>query len=359
MDNYNLGHLIKKFVNYQPPRVNSAPSAPQPQAYAEAKTFAAVTQSQNMTPQAQMNALQNVDRALYIKDVMQLPKNLNELFYMLQKNISWAEFNAQFNKFMAGQKSTMSQTQAQILAQLQGLTSAQIQAQMGAQLQSALKNLPISANGLINLNEIAALLQMNGKDAIAKLISTMAAAAQQGIDTTQIKDMAKLINACVATVGQNNPAQTVKTLMLIYLPWLPLQDGEGFDLEIEAQEGAQEGDSILTITITTVNYGIIKAVLILETSNSVHVSIECNEEFPKDELNLRIENEQKNYSMQSVVSFSTTKSKPDEIKSPQAKINMANTNEINPYLLLMAHTIIRHTIEIDKNAGIGSVSHTG
>ena len=32
-------------------------------------------------------------------------------------------------------------------------------------------------------------------------------------------------------------------------------------------------------------------------------------------------------------------------------------NEINPYLLLMAHTIIRHVIEIDKNTSNGIQSH--
>ena len=40
-----------------------------------------------------------------------------------------------------------------------------------------------------------------------------------------------------------------------------------------------------------------------------------------------------------------------------AKINMADTNKINPYLLLMAHTVIRHTLEIDKNKSDGIVSH--
>ena len=45
-------------------------------------------------------------------------------------------------------------------------------------------------------------------------------------------------------------------------------------------------------------------------------------------------------------------------EKPQAKINMSDTNEINPYLLLMAHTIIRHVLEIDKNTSNGVISHT-
>ena len=142
----------------------------------------------------------------------------------------------------------------------------------------------------------------------------------------------------------------MKLLLLLYLPWLPLQEGTGFDLEIEASEKGNEGDSILIITITTINYGQVTATLILESSNSVHVNIECNKEFPKDELMQRIENDEKHYSMQSVVSFETTKSSNPQKsqEKPEAKINMSNTNEINPYLLLMAHTIIRHLIELDK-----------
>ena len=41
-----------------------------------------------------------------------------------------------------------------------------------------------------------------------------------------------------------------------------------------------------------------------------------------------------------------------------ANINMSQTTEINPYLLLMAHTLIKHVIEIDNNKTLGITSHT-
>jgi hypothetical protein len=204
---------------------------------------------------------------------------------------------------------------------------------------------------MINLNDISALIQANGKDAIARLITTMASTAKLGVqDLSQLKETAKLINASVATASKNDSAQTMKLLMLLYLPWLPLQEGVGFDLEIEAGASGDESDSILVITITTLNYGNVVAPLVLETSNSVHVNIECAKEFPKDELLLRIETDEKHYSMNSVVSFETNAKSETQVakEKPEAKINMSNTNEINPYLLLMAHTIIRHVIEIDK-----------
>ena len=101
----------------------------------------------------------------------------------------------------------------------------------------------------------------------------------------------------------------------------------------------------------------VKAVLYLESSNSVQVSVECSENFPKNELKLRIDNEQKYYSMDSVVNISTTHTDAKTQKQ-SANINMSQTTEINPYLLLMAHIIIKQVIDIDNNKTSGVVSHT-
>ena len=319
----------------------------------------ASTSASNSGTPVQMGSLGGADTSVYIKDLMKLPRTLNEFIYMLQKNMTQIQFNRMYE--MANRRA-MSQQQAQILAQLQGLSTQDLQnvlkTQLNTQLASTIKNLQISPTTMINLSEIAALIQANGKDAITKLILTMASAAKQGVsDVSQLKDTAKLINASIALASQENPTQTLKTLMLLYLPWLPLADGAGFDLEIEAGSSGEENDSVLVITITTINFGNITATLILETSNSVHVNISCTEEFPKDELMLRIQGEEKHYSMQSVISFETVSSKPANIEQTKAKINMSSTNEINPYLLLMAHAIIRNTIMIDNNTSQGIVSH--
>lgn len=358
MADLNLGRMINKFINYQALNMQQK-TTPQNQPAQNAFTPAAPSTQPTSTPlptpqQAQMGG---VDQAAYLKDIMKLPKNLNEFVYMLQKNITLSQLNQRF----ASQTNLrgMSQTQAQILAQLQGLSLTEAQnillngnKTLMTQMQSALKNLTISSTGMINLADIAAMIQANGKDAITKLITTMASTAKLGVqDLSQLKETAKLINASVAAASQNDSAQTMKLLMLLYLPWLPLQEGVGFDLERETGSTENESDSILIITITTLNYGNVKAILVLESSNSVHVNIECTKEFPKDELLLRIEMDEKHYSMQSSVTFETKSQSKSEEKRVEAKINMSNTNEINPYLLLMAHTIIRHVIEIDKNIG--------
>ena len=311
----------------------------------------------------QLNTLQSMDRAIYAKDLLQVPKNMNELIYMLQRGMNQAQFNRMFANQLAAQRNTLSQMQAQILAQLQGLefstSKEMVNVQLASQLQSSLKDLKILSNGMINLADVSILLQKNGKEALTKLIMNMTEASKAGVtDLTQLKEMAKLINASISVAAENNPQKTLKLLLMLYLPWLPLEDGVGFDLEIETKENSyQESDSVITVTITTVNYGTVIATIFLETSNSVQIAIECSEKFPKSELELRIDGDKKHYAVDTVTSFSINNTKPKTDK-PSANINMSQTTEINPYLLLMAHTIIKHVIDIDNNTSSGIISHT-
>ena len=96
----------------------------------------------------------------------------------------------------------------------------------------------------------------------------------------------------------NNPAQTLKSLMLLYLPWLPLNEGVGFDLEITAQDGENESNaSKLTVLIQTKNFGNIKGEFTLTTSNSVDVLIICTENFPKKLLQKTLLDESASHAM--------------------------------------------------------------
>ncbi len=318
----------------------------------------------NLRQSVQMNTLQSMDRAIYVKDLMQMPKNINEFIYMLQRGLTQSQFNQLFANQLAAQKNSLSQLQAQILAQLQCLTVSTakeaVNFQLASQLSSSLKNLEILSGGMINLNEISLFFQKNGKEALTKLIMAMTEASKSGVtDLSQMKDMAKLINASISIAAENNPQKTLKLLLMLYLPWLPLEDGVGFDLEVEQKSNAhEESDSILNITISTVNYGTVAATLILETSNSVQISIECSENFPKPELQLRIDKEKTHYAVDSVVSYEVNKDSKTVSKNASVNVNMSQTTEINPYLLLMAHSIIKHVIDIDNNKSMGITSHT-
>ena len=149
-----------------------------------------------------------------------------------------------------------------------------------------------------------------------------------------------------------NPAQTLKSLMLLYIPWLPLNEGVGFDLEVETDNGENESnDSKLTVLIQTVNYGNVKGVFTLTTSNSVNVYIICSDIFPKTLLQKSLMEEGTAHSMSMTIDVESVQPKnSDPAQKQEAKVNLSATNEMNPYLLLMAHAFIRNTIYLDSNA---------
>ena len=373
MSDFNLTNFIAKFgyKNIQTTgtkNISTQKAAAEPYMPAQASSTVSSSASQTAaasSSSAQMASLAGEDTAAYIKDLLKLPKNLNEFIYMVQRGLTQMQMSRLMSQQYGAQRNTMTPTQAQILAQLQGLSAEELQAALKAQLMTtantaqSLKNLQILSGGMINLADLAAMIQANGKDAITKLILTMANTAKQGVtDLSQLKDTARLINASIALASQENSAQTLKTILLLYLPWLPLQEGTDFEIEIQQDPDNEDNDSILVITISTVNFGKVIATLILETSNSVHVNIECSDKFPKDELLNRMKSEEKHYSMQSVVSFQAIETTPAETTQTKASVTMSSMAEINPYMLLMSHTVIRNTIMIDNEASNGVITHT-
>lgn len=369
MDKFNLTNFISKFT-YKSMNVakaqmtgaqNQPASTPTP---SPQTTQPAVSQDTKNLVTPQMGSLAGTETSAYVKDLLKLPKNLNEFVYMVQRGLNQMQMSRMLSQQIMAQKSNMiSSSQAQILAQLQGLSTSELQSILKLQLnannnENMLRNLQILAGEKLNIAELSSLLQANGKDALTKLILTMSNAAKQGVgDLTQLKDTAKLINASIALASQDNASQTLKTILLLYLPWLPLQEGIDFELEVLRNPDNEESDSILVITISTINFGRVVATLVLETSNSVHVNIECSKEFPKDELSLRIQGEEKHYSLQSVLSFQPLEVKSEEKEHAKANVSMSSMTEINPFLLLMAHAIIRHTIMIDNEASNGIITH--
>ena len=162
----------------------NTPAEPQPQV--QSKPVIPKAEPNQPQQNLQMNTLKSLDRAIYAKDLMGVPKNINEFIYMMQRGMTTGQFNAMFSSQLAAQRNSISQLQAQILAQLQGLDfsnmSEIVNKQMTTQLQASLKNLDILSNGLINLNQIAQMIQTNGKDALTKLIMTMTQASKMGIN---------------------------------------------------------------------------------------------------------------------------------------------------------------------------------
>lgn len=331
MSEFNLGNFINKLSNYSlANQKNGVPTNPastslnsemkfelpldalakevlaKPMANLSKSFVLNHLDSQNLQ-NFKMNPLANLEKSLYIKDLMNLPKEMETMLSMIQN------------------KSLSAKDLSTLLA----------------------KN--------ISMNEISQMIQQGSKSAMNKMIFEMANASKQGInDLSQIKETMKLINASVSVAGQENQTQTLKTFMLLYLPWLPLQEGVDFELEIESYEGAGgESETAITIMISTRNFGNVKITLILAGINSLSIIINCSEKFPKDELLKRIKSENKNYSLNTNFEFEQRKEifSENQKLTPQAKVSMSNVSEVNPFLLLTANSLIKHTIRLDNEAG--------
>lgn len=205
---------------------------------------------------------------------------------------------------------------------------------------------------LVDLNSINTLIQKHSKMAMNNLILEMSTVSRQGMtDTKPLQDTISLIGSSISASSQNDTATAVKNLMLLYLPWLPLEEGVGFKLDVETKESVDgSDDTSISVFINTKNYGNLSAVINLITTNSVDVYIKCDKTFPKDLLLSRLNKDSSQHSMTTsigVEQVSQTDTLAPEIQ--KAKVNLSNVTTINPYLLLIAHAFIRHSIEIDIN----------
>ena len=310
----------------------------------------------NITQNLQMNTLQNVDRSVFIKNLLGLPPNLKDVLLNVQNpnnpiNNSTLGLQNLNQELLKNQKMLASLFDENIpLNPTQQNIPEAIQAQNAKVQQDAVA---LIFSGMISMPDISKLILQNGKQAVAALIIAMASASKQGVSNEQIQETLSIINSCISMADSNNPAQTLKSLMMLYLPWLPLNEGVGFDLEITPQDGETDSnDSKLTVLIQTKNFGNLKGVFTLTTSNSVDVLIICSENFHKNLLQKSLMEESSAHAMNTNIDIEEVSPKKEENETHETKVNLSATNEMNPYLLLMAHSFIRNTILIDNNASL-------
>ena len=201
--------------------------------------------------------------------------------------------------------------------------------------------------GLINLNELSKTIKHNGHDARSKLILAMANASRQGIDNSQLASTMKMVTESM-TQQENNPASILKNIIMLYLPWYPLQEGVGFNLAIETMPNNGDFSSLLKVYIQTRNYGNVNGSLVLLTGNTVDMNIQCNDAFPKDDLLDRMQDVTDNHSIRSNITVEERAQMANEMANQEARVNLSSTYELNPFLLLMAHSFIKNTIIIDS-----------
>lgn len=310
----------------------------------------------DVTKMMQMNHLASLDRSVFIKNLLGLPPNLSQVLLNVQNP----------NNPLQGGTLGMGNINQEILKNQKTLAALFDENPLAQNIPQIIENTQAKApagdamalffSGMVSMSDVSKLILQNSKQAVAALIISMASASKQGLSNEQIQETLSVINSCIAMAESNNPAQTLKSLMMLYLPWLPLNEGVGFDLEITPQDGETDSnDSKLTVLIQTKNFGNIKGEFTLTTSNSVDVLIICSENFPKKILQKSLLEESTAHAMNTNIDIEAIQPKSEEIKTTnETKVNLSATNEMNPYLLLIAHAFIRNTIMIDNSGEIST-----
>ena len=199
----------------------------------------------------------------------------------------------------------------------------------------------------LDIAKLIVLLQTNGKEALAKIQKMITTMNQSGIfDTHQLKEMQILVNACIPA-NDASASQVLKSFLIMYLPWLPLNEATSFNVgyEEENNEKKSSAEDVITIVITTKNFGIVKILLYKENEN-FNIDISCSEKFPKDTFNELIKGDAKTLGVNSEISYTTRKNEQEEEQEP--KVEFSKSSKVSPQLLFIIHAIIKIIMEIDN-----------
>ncbi len=265
-----------------------------------------------LNTQMQLKQLSDMDKSFLLKDLFNFPKEMKELLETLVKPMN----------------------------------------PQGAAVQMSRELLMLQT---LDMARLMQMLQTNGKQANEKLAKLIATLNQSGVfNTQQLKEMAVLINACIPAMDAS-PQNLLKSLLLMYLPWLPLSDGSKLNVEYEEDENKKSSDSenVVTILITTKNFGLTRVVLYKE-DNDLTIEVNCSEKFPKKEFHESLKAESTGFNLESSVEFTTRKPSPDEEENPETSIKFNRSAKISPHLLLIVHSIINIVMELEDKAQLVS-----
>ncbi|MBR1976999.1 hypothetical protein IKA15_01825 [bacterium] len=212
----------------------------------------------------------------------------------------------------------------------------------------------INSQTSVQIAEILKLLNENTSLATKKIMDLMTSFARDGNLSSQ-KELKDILNI-ITTLNANFSADTnqiLKTFVIYYLPWLPLntKTGENLNFEIdfekkkEAGRGEDSETQSATITITTKTWGAIRAILEY-TSSSLTTLIYANNSFPLSEFEKLFAEKTKKLNMTNTILKEDIKQSPE--KTEKTSVQISTEDNINSYLLFAIYSLIRLIFEMDK-----------
>ncbi len=207
----------------------------------------------------------------------------------------------------------------------------------------------------LNLGRLSSLLQNNSKEAMTNLYQMLAQYNQIGVSLKdeQLALFTKLISFVAAS--SSSDIQSLKTTMLMYLPWLPLTDPDIFKLEIaqKSAAGGENNDDSITVLISTENYGNIKSDIYKTDNDGIKLEFISSETFPQDEFKALMKEQSLKYSININFEFAIREVfNKDKKETAKTQVYMNTSPGVNPFLLLISNAVIKNIHIIDSKENL-------
>lgn len=207
----------------------------------------------------------------------------------------------------------------------------------------------------LNTAELSALLQTSSKDAMSNLYKMLAQFNQVGMTMKdeQTAELSKLISFVAASATSD--VQSIRTAMLMYLPWLPLTDPNAFKFEMgnQGSNGDVGSDDYISILIATQNYGNLQADVFKTSEDGIKIQLISSETFPQKDFLLLMQEESKKYSININLDMAQKEAfNKEKNEKSNTQICMNTSPGVNPFLLLISSSVIKAVHTIDEKANL-------
>lgn len=295
--------------NMQPQNENNAPSF-----------FKSTPLTLSLTSELKLTTIEVEQKANYVKDLLNLPKDFKELINQI-----------------------VSQT----------TQSNNISQQMANELNQLL------FGDKVNLSMLAELLKQNSKEAVQKLMMTIANVAKYGAN--DVSNLKELMNLFTSSTAFATETQALKTLMLLYLPWLPLsarnENNLDFTIDIfDKIDGPDpdtlESDESVKILMQTINFANVIATLTMNPLGQVDIDVVAGDDFPHKRVMQLIEEESSLNNVKSNISSGVSKKADANVSEYSSNVKITASGFVSPKLMLMAQSLIKIIINVDYEKSV-------
>lgn len=270
-------------------------------------------------------AMSRMEQAAFLRELLNLPKDIKELLVLLTRQSNSAELLATLLK---------------------------------------------SGNIKITPEMIQKMLESNSKEVMNKLIKLLQQPGQQNTQNfDQLKQMMALLSHAVPAKDAS-PQEVMTQFMLLYLPWLPLMEKQKVELDFEKPESASEEDDeqvAVVIYVSTINLGRFKVTIVVNKVNKPDIIIENISELAESDEKDEAQSKNHEKELEKILKTVNKEVKEDKIEAkaylsvvkqenfqetPERKVTITKMSPISPVALVIAQKIARIILEADERVSL-------